>query len=70
MWCLFKKSKYFSTRLESLGYLPELDMVQKFWELCEQQLNISGLIVLSSVYIIKYVHMISTRSQLTTRALL
>ncbi|CAN6373305.1 unnamed protein product [Urochloa humidicola] len=41
MWCLFKKSKYSSTRLESLGYLPQLDMVQKFWKLCEQQLNIS-----------------------------
>lgn len=41
MWCLFKKSKYCSTRLESLGYLPQLDMVQKFWKLCEQQLNIS-----------------------------
>ncbi|TVU23845.1 hypothetical protein EJB05_26228 [Eragrostis curvula] len=41
MWCLFKKSKYSSTKLESLGYLPELDMVQKFWKLCEQQLNVS-----------------------------
>uniref|UniRef100_A0A0A9A2B4 Stromal antigen, putative n=1 Tax=Arundo donax TaxID=35708 RepID=A0A0A9A2B4_ARUDO len=41
MWCLFKKSKYSSTRLESLGYLPQLDIVQKFWKLCEQQLNIS-----------------------------
>ncbi|KAK3120632.1 hypothetical protein QOZ80_9AG0691210 [Eleusine coracana subsp. coracana] len=41
MWCLFKKSKYSSTKLESLGYLPELDMVQKFWKLCEQQLSIS-----------------------------
>ncbi|KAM0928949.1 hypothetical protein ACQ4PT_001917 [Festuca glaucescens] len=41
MWCLFKKSKYSSTRLESLGYLPQLDVVQKFWKLCEQQLNIS-----------------------------
>ncbi|CAD6252982.1 unnamed protein product [Miscanthus lutarioriparius] len=28
MWCLFKKSKYSSTRLESLGYLPQSDMVQ------------------------------------------
>lgn len=44
MWCLFKKSKYSSTRLESLGYLPQLDMVQKFWKLCEQQLSISGLV--------------------------
>ena len=44
MWCLFKKSKYSSTRLESLGYLPQVDMVQKFWKLCEQQLNISGLV--------------------------
>ncbi|KAG8067397.1 hypothetical protein GUJ93_ZPchr0005g15585 [Zizania palustris] len=41
MWCLFKKQKYSSTRLESLGYLPQLDVVQNFWKLCEQQLNIS-----------------------------
>ncbi|XP_052155872.1 sister-chromatid cohesion protein 3 [Oryza glaberrima] len=40
MWCLFKKPKYSSTRLESLGYLPQLDVVQNFWKLCEQQLNI------------------------------
>uniref|UniRef100_A0A0E0HAK8 Cohesin subunit SA-3 n=1 Tax=Oryza nivara TaxID=4536 RepID=A0A0E0HAK8_ORYNI len=40
MWCLFKKPKYSSTRLESLGYLPQLDVVHNFWKLCEQQLNI------------------------------
>uniref|UniRef100_A0A0E0KZD2 Cohesin subunit SA-3 n=1 Tax=Oryza punctata TaxID=4537 RepID=A0A0E0KZD2_ORYPU len=40
MWCLFKKPKYSSTRLVSLGYLPQLDVVQNFWKLCEQQLNI------------------------------
>ncbi|XP_008812653.1 sister-chromatid cohesion protein 3 [Phoenix dactylifera] len=42
MWCLFKKSKYSSTRLESLGYCPDLSFLQKFWSLCEQQLNISA----------------------------
>ncbi|XP_010914380.1 sister-chromatid cohesion protein 3 isoform X2 [Elaeis guineensis] len=42
MWCLFKKSKYSSTRLESLGYCPDLPFLQKFWKLCEQQLNISA----------------------------
>ncbi|TVU49773.1 hypothetical protein EJB05_01109 [Eragrostis curvula] len=41
MWCLFKMSKYSSTRLESLGYVPQLDNVQNFWKLCEQQLSIS-----------------------------
>ncbi|KAG1326333.1 hypothetical protein COCNU_01G002670 [Cocos nucifera] len=41
MWCLFKKSKYSSTSLESLGYCPDLPFLQKFWKLCEQQLNIS-----------------------------
>ncbi|KAM3292672.1 hypothetical protein ACQJBY_036404 [Aegilops geniculata] len=41
MWCLFKKSKYSSTKLKNLGYLPQLEYVQKFWKLCEQQLNIS-----------------------------
>ncbi|TVU49759.1 hypothetical protein EJB05_01095, partial [Eragrostis curvula] len=41
MWCLFKKSKYSSTSLESLGYVPLLDMVQNFWKLCQQQLSVS-----------------------------
>lgn len=45
MWCLFKKSKYSSTKLKNLGYLPQLEYVQKFWKLCEQQLNISGYLV-------------------------
>lgn len=41
MWCLFKKSKYSATRLESLGYCPDLSFLKKFWRLCELQLNIS-----------------------------
>ncbi|XP_020597875.1 sister-chromatid cohesion protein 3-like, partial [Phalaenopsis equestris] len=41
MWNLFKTSKYASTKLESLGYCPDLSTVQKFWKLCEQILNIS-----------------------------
>ncbi|KAJ6827296.1 sister-chromatid cohesion protein 3 [Iris pallida] len=40
-WCLFKKSRYTSTKLESLGYCPHTSILQKFWKLCEQQLNIS-----------------------------
>ncbi|MQL93436.1 hypothetical protein Taro_026081, partial [Colocasia esculenta] len=41
MWCLFKRSKYVSTKLESLGYCPSTATVQKFWKLCEKQLNVS-----------------------------
>uniref|UniRef100_A0A2P2M8D1 SCD domain-containing protein n=1 Tax=Rhizophora mucronata TaxID=61149 RepID=A0A2P2M8D1_RHIMU len=40
-WCLFRKVNYTSTRLESLGYCPDPSVLQKFWKLCEQQLNIS-----------------------------
>lgn len=53
MWCLFKKPKYSSTRLESLGYLPQLDVVQNFWKLCEQQLNIPGFDVTQILYFIR-----------------
>jgi cohesin complex subunit SA-1/2 len=30
------------TELERLGYQPNAYVVQKFWELCQQQLNVSG----------------------------
>ncbi|KAJ0975649.1 hypothetical protein J5N97_017614 [Dioscorea zingiberensis] len=41
IWCLFKKSRYTTTKLESLGYCPDTLMLQKFWRLCENQLNVS-----------------------------
>nr|CAD1829659.1 unnamed protein product [Ananas comosus var. bracteatus] len=41
MWCLFRKSKYSSTKLESLGYSPDISVLEKFWKLCEQLLNVS-----------------------------
>lgn len=41
MWCLFKKSKYSSTKMDALGYYPNVVMLQKFWKLCEKQLNVS-----------------------------
>ncbi|CAJ2632128.1 unnamed protein product [Trifolium pratense] len=40
-WCLLKMEKYRKTELERLGYQPNADVVQKFWELCQQQLNVS-----------------------------
>lgn len=42
VWCLFRKENFSSTKLESLGYCPDESVLQKFWKLCEQQLNISG----------------------------
>lgn len=41
MWCLFRQTNFASTNLDCLGYCPEESSVQKFWKLCEQQLNIS-----------------------------
>ncbi|MCL7022243.1 hypothetical protein MKW94_022829, partial [Papaver nudicaule] len=41
MWFMFRKSNYASSKLEGLGFCPDLPMVQKFWALCEQQLNSS-----------------------------
>ncbi|KAK7845117.1 sister-chromatid cohesion protein 3, partial [Quercus suber] len=40
-WFLFRKTNYTSTKLERLGYCPDISILQKFWKLCEQQLNIS-----------------------------
>ncbi|XP_052211559.1 sister-chromatid cohesion protein 3 [Diospyros lotus] len=40
-WCLFKKTNFASTKLESLGYCPDDSTLQKFWKVCEQQLSIS-----------------------------
>ncbi|KAJ0113315.1 hypothetical protein Patl1_01119 [Pistacia atlantica] len=41
MWCLFRMTIFSSTKLEKLGYCPDAHVLQKFWKLCEQQLNIS-----------------------------
>lgn len=41
MWCLFRMTNFSSTKLEKLGYCPDASVLQKFWKLCEQQLNIS-----------------------------
>lgn len=40
-WCLFRKTNFSSTKLETLGYCPDFSVLQKFWILCERQLNIS-----------------------------
>ncbi|XP_078178938.1 sister-chromatid cohesion protein 3-like [Carex rostrata] len=41
IWCYFKNEKFFSTKLQCLGYVPDLPIVQNFWKLCEGQLTIS-----------------------------
>ncbi|KAF5785128.1 putative armadillo-like helical, stromalin conservative domain, cohesin subunit Scc3/SA [Helianthus annuus] len=41
LWCLFGKSNYDSTKAASLGYRPDISTLEKFWKLCEQQLDIS-----------------------------
>ncbi|KAL5793037.1 hypothetical protein ACOSP7_001631 [Xanthoceras sorbifolium] len=41
MWCLFRLTNFSSTKIEKLGYCPDAHVLQKFWKLCEQQLNIS-----------------------------
>ncbi|CAK9185210.1 unnamed protein product [Ilex paraguariensis] len=42
VWCLFRKTNFASTNLESLGYCPNEPILHKFWKLCEQQLCVSG----------------------------
>ncbi|KAH0747453.1 hypothetical protein KY285_009110 [Solanum tuberosum] len=39
-WWLFRKATFASTELEALGYSPDESILQKFWKLCERQLNI------------------------------
>ncbi|XP_021279482.1 sister-chromatid cohesion protein 3 [Herrania umbratica] len=41
VWCLFRNTNFSSTKLERLGYCPDVSILQKFWRLCELQLNIS-----------------------------
>ncbi|OMO77828.1 Armadillo-like helical [Corchorus capsularis] len=41
VWSLFRKANFLSTKLERLGYSPDGPILQKFWRLCEQQLNTS-----------------------------
>ncbi|KAK9945465.1 hypothetical protein M0R45_010980 [Rubus argutus] len=38
---LFKKANFSTSKLERLGYSPDASILQKFWELCVQQLSIS-----------------------------
>ncbi|KAG2406635.1 Sister-chromatid cohesion protein [Vigna angularis] len=40
-WFLFRTTNFRKTQLEALGYQPDAIMLRKFWELCQQQLNIS-----------------------------
>ncbi|KAJ1392728.1 Stromalin conservative domain [Sesbania bispinosa] len=40
-WFLFRTTNFSKTNLERLGYQPDANVLQKFWELCQQQLNIS-----------------------------
>ncbi|KAI3873484.1 hypothetical protein MKW98_008136 [Papaver atlanticum] len=41
MWFLFRKSNFASSKLEGLGFCPDVPTVQKFWLLCEQHLTSS-----------------------------
>lgn len=38
-WFSFRTPNFSKTELERLGYQPDAHMLQKFWELCRQQLN-------------------------------
>ncbi|KAK7244685.1 hypothetical protein RIF29_39510 [Crotalaria pallida] len=40
-WFIFRSTNFSKTKLERLGYQPNEDVIQQFWELCQQQLNIS-----------------------------
>ncbi|GMH27785.1 hypothetical protein Nepgr_029628 [Nepenthes gracilis] len=39
VWCLFRKSNFSSTKLETLTFCPDESTLKKFWRLCEQQFD-------------------------------
>lgn len=41
IWCLFKMAKFDMTKLEILGYCADEPIIEKYWKMCEQLLNIS-----------------------------
>ncbi|XP_073150312.1 sister-chromatid cohesion protein 3 [Henckelia pumila] len=42
IWCLFKKTKFDLTKLDILGYCPDKTIIEKYWKMCEQLLNMSA----------------------------
>ncbi|XP_047941271.1 sister-chromatid cohesion protein 3 isoform X1 [Salvia hispanica] len=40
-WCLFKRAKFSMTKLEILGYSPDVTVIEKYWRMCEQLLDVS-----------------------------
>ncbi|KAF7818257.1 sister-chromatid cohesion protein 3 [Senna tora] len=40
-WFLFRRENFAKTNLDRLKYQPDSDVLQKFWELCQQQFNTS-----------------------------
>ncbi|XP_041994459.1 sister-chromatid cohesion protein 3-like isoform X2 [Salvia splendens] len=40
-WCLFKRAKFSMTKLEILGYTPDVTVIEKYWRMCEQLLDVS-----------------------------
>ncbi|KAK7284692.1 hypothetical protein RJT34_19442 [Clitoria ternatea] len=39
-WFLFRMTNFSKTKLERLGYQTDASVLQKYWKLCQQQLNI------------------------------
>uniref|UniRef100_M1BFE8 Condensin complex subunit 1 n=1 Tax=Solanum tuberosum TaxID=4113 RepID=M1BFE8_SOLTU len=39
-WWLLRKATFASTELETLGYSPDESIIQKFWKVCEHQINL------------------------------
>ncbi|OWM87185.1 hypothetical protein CDL15_Pgr010217 [Punica granatum] len=40
-WFIFRMKTFSSTNLETLGYSPDPSLCQKFWKMCEKQLDVS-----------------------------
>lgn len=45
LWCLFKRTKFESTKLEILGYSPHESIIEKYWRICEPLLDVSGCLL-------------------------
>ncbi|KAG6417862.1 hypothetical protein SASPL_120059 [Salvia splendens] len=44
-WCLFKRAKFSMTKLEILGYTPDVTVIEKYWRMCEQLLDVSDTVM-------------------------
>lgn len=49
VWSLFSEAKLAPTKLRALGFCPPMDILERFWQLCEYRLSYTGNLSLRAV---------------------